>query len=299
MASPLVPLAEALATAHAVPSDGTIWWQAWGGDPAFLVIPVLLTWWYLRGLRRWTLRSWPHPRWRTASFLAGIALLVLAEESPLDWLAAHHLTFHMVQHEVVTMLAVPAILLGAPATPVLRGMPSWLRRGVVRPVARSTAGRAAYDALTGPAAAAVAFIVSVWGWHLVPGWYDAALRQPPLHAVQHATFAVAAGLFWWNVLPSPPHRPRLEAMPRILYLVAVGALKDGAAALIVFAQTPLYSEYAHIARIVDWTALRDQQIGGLVMWVPSTLLMLGVAGAIFVTAYAAPPPEPEGGSSAD
>lgn len=293
------PLVDALAVAHEAPSDGTVWWQSWGADPTFLLLPALLTWCYLRGLRRWRDRSRPHPAWRTAAFLIGIALLVLAQESPLDWLAARHLTFHMIQHEVVTMLAVPAILLGAPATPVLRGMPAWLRRGVIRPLARSAAGRAAYEVLTGPAVAAVAFIATVWGWHLVPGWYDAALRQPWLHAVQHATFAAAAGLFWWNILPSPPHRPRLEAMPRILYLVAAGTLKDGAAALIVFASTPLYQEYAHVSRIVAWSPLRDQQIGGLVMWIPGTLLMLGVAGAIFVTAYATPPLEPDEASRVD
>ena len=278
---------EALHTAHQVAADGVVWWQSWGADPTFLTPVVLLTWWYLRGLRQWPERSRPHPHWRTAMFLSGVALLVLAQESPLDRLAAHHLTFHMVQHEVVMMLAVPALLLGAPATPVLRGMPRWLRQGVVRPVAGSGLGRGLYEGLTSPGIAAVAFIASVWAWHLVPGWYDAALRQPALHAFQHATFATAAALFWWNIIEAPPHRPRLEAMPRILYLVVVGAAKDGAAAFIVFASTPLYQEYAHVARIVDWSTLRDQQLGGLVMWVPSTLLMLAVAGAVFLSWYAA------------
>lgn len=279
-------LLEALHTAHEVASDGTVWWQSWRADPTFLVPVVLLAWCYLRGLRRWPERSRPHARWRTGVFLAGIALLLLAQESPLDRLAAHHLTFHMAQHEVVAMLAVPALLLGAPTTPVLRGMPRWLRRGVVRPVAGSRLGRSLYEGLTSPGIAAIAFVATVWAWHLVPGWYDAALRQPVLHAVQHATFALAATLFWWNVIEAPPHHPRLEAMPRVLYLVVVGAAKDGAAALIVFASTPLYREYAHAARIVDWTPLRDQQLGGLVMWVPGTLLMLVAAGAIFLNWYA-------------
>lgn len=278
---------EAVLAAHEVASDGTVWWQSWGADPTFLAPVMLLTWWYLRGLRHWPDRSRPHPRWRTAMFLGGVTLLVLAQESPLDRLATHHLTFHMVQHEVVMMLAVPALLLGAPATPVLRGMPRWLRQGVVRPVAGSGPGRGLYDGLTSPGIAAVAFVATVWAWHLVPGWYDAALRHPALHAFQHATFATAAALFWWNIIEAPPHRPRLEAVPRTLYLIVTGAAKDGAAVLIVFASTPLYQEYAHVARIVDWTTLRDQQLGGLVMWVPSTLLMLAVAGAVFLGWYAA------------
>lgn len=281
---------EALRTAHEVASGSAVSWQSWHADPTFLAPVALLTWWYLLGLRRWPDRSRPHPRWRTATFLGGVALLVLAQESPLDRLAARHLTFHMVQHEAVMMLAVPALLLGAPATPVLRGMPAWLRQGVVRRVADSGVGRRLYDVLTGPGIAAVAFVATVWAWHLMPGWYDAALRQPVLHAFQHATFAAAATLFWWNVIEAPPHRPRLEAMPRILYLIVVGAAKDGAATLIVFASTPLYEEYGHAARIVDWPALRDQQIGGLVMWVPSTLLMLIVAGAVFVRWYTAQGP---------
>ncbi len=271
---------------HEVASDGAVWWQSWHLDPTFLTPVVLLTWCYLRGLHQWPERSRTHPPWRTATFLGGVALLVLAQESPLDRLAAHHLTFHMVQHEVVMMLAIPALLLGAPTTPVLRGMPRWLRHGVVRQIAGSGLGRGLYAGFTNPGTAAMAFVATVWAWHLVPGWYDAALRQPALHVFQHATFASAAALFWWNVIEAPPRRPRLEAMPRILYLVVVGAAKDGAAALIVFASTPLYQEYAHVARIVDWTALRDQQLGGLVMWVPSTLLMLVVAGAIFLGWYA-------------
>ena len=290
----------AIVAAHEVVADGSVWWRSWGADPTFLIPLVLLAWCYLRGLRRWPDRSRPHPRWRTAMFFGGITLLVLAQESPLDRLAARHLTFHMVQHEVVTMLAVPALLLGAPATPVLRGLPRWLRQSVVRPVAGSRFGRRLYDAVTSPGTAAVTFVATVWAWHLVPGWYDVALRQPAWHAFQHAMFATAAALFWWNVIDAPPHRPRLEAMPRILYLIVVGAAKDGAAALIVFAQTPLYREYGHVTPIVDWSPLRDQQIGGLVMWVPGTLLMLAAAGAVFLgwytaqdrTALAGQPPPP-------
>ena len=275
--------AEALHVAHEVAPDGRIWWQVWRLDPTFIIPVALLVWCYLRGLREWPDRSRPHPRWRTGMFLAGVALLVLAQESPLDRLAAHHLTFHMVQHEVVMMLAVPAMLLGAPATPMLRGMPRWLRQGVVGRVAGSGAGRGLYRGLTSPGTAALIFVGTVWAWHLIPGWYDAALRRPSLHVFQHVSFGFAATLFWWNVIEAPPHRPRLEAMPRVLYLVIVGALKDGAAAFIVFASLPLYQEYGHVSRIVTaWTPLRDQQIGGLMMWVPGTIIMLGVAGAIFV-----------------
>lgn len=275
--------AEVLRVAHEVAPDGRVWWQVWRLDPTFLIPVALLTWWYLRGLREWPDRSRPHPHWRTGMFLVGIALLVLVQESPLDRLAAHHLTFHMVQHEIVMMLAVPAMLLGAPATPVLRGMPRWLRQGLVNPVAGSQVGRGVYRGLTSPGAAALVFVGTVWAWHLVPGWYDAALRQPSLHVFQHASFGFAATLFWWNVIEAPPHRPRLEAMPRVLYLVIVGALKDGAAAFVVFASLPLYQEYGHVARIVTaWTPLRDQQIGGLMMWVPGTVIMLGAAGAIFL-----------------
>ncbi len=285
---------EVLRVAHEVASDGRIWWHVWRLDPTFLLPLAVLAWCYARGLRSWPERSRPHPRWRTVSFFTGVVLFVLAQESPLDRLAGQQLTFHMAQHEVVMMLAVPAMLLGAPTTPVLRGLPRWLRRGLIRRVAGSALGRGAYRALTSPAAAATVFIATVWAWHLVPGWYDAALRTPWLHVVQHATFALAATLFWWNVIEAPPHRPRLEAMPRVLYLMAVGALKDGAAALIVFASLPLYSEYAHVERILPWSAMRDQQIGGLVMWVPGTVVMLVAAGATFLAWFGETGAPPQG-----
>ncbi|MEE8337407.1 MAG: cytochrome c oxidase assembly protein, partial [Dehalococcoidia bacterium] len=129
--------------AHGAEPD-VVWWQAWNFDPEIVIPVVLAGLLYVDGLGRWRNRSRPHARWRVASYFGGLALLLLALESPLDTLGAHHFSFHMVQHEVLLMLAIPMILLGAPTTPSLLGMPRRLRMGVVRRLAGMEAVRWLY-----------------------------------------------------------------------------------------------------------------------------------------------------------
>ena len=285
-AEPLSQLAAMAVAGHGLHDPDRPLWSAWNVDPELLVPVALAASFYLRGLARWPEPSRPHPPWRTASYLGGLALVVVAIESPLDVLGQHHFTFHMLQHELLLMVAAPLILLGAPTTPTLRGMPRWLRLGVVRRLARRTSVRWLYRAITHPLLALALLTTMLWAWHLVPGWYDAALRDELLHDVQHLSYAVAGVLFWWGVIDPAPLRSRMSYPLRMVYLLVGGTPKHFLAALITFAGDPLYDIYSEVAPIVALTLKDDQSIGGLIMWAPSQMMHLAVIAAVFFVWFA-------------
>jgi putative membrane protein len=281
----ITPLPQALSSvalpAHDAIAPGQDVWTAWNFDPLFLLIAGTAAFFYFRGLARWRERSREHAWWRTACYVTGLALLLLAIVSPLDALAEHHFSLHMLQHEVVMMWAIPLILLGAPTTPSLRGMPRWLRLGIVRPLARRTEVRTAYRLVTHPAVAVAALAAVLWSWHLMPGWYEAAVRHWWLHDVQHISFAAAAFLFWWNVIDPRPLRSRIPYIPRMLYIFAAGVPKHFLAAFVTFAGTPFYQGYVDARPILALTPTEDQQLAGLLMWVPSVMMHLVAMGIVF------------------
>src|SRR5690606_33317129 len=102
---------------HDVIAEGADWWMAWNFDVQYLIPVAVLGFLYARGLSRWENRSRYHSAWRTASYYTGLVLLVLIYESPLDRLAEHHFSMHMIQHNITMMIIPPLIYLGPPATP--------------------------------------------------------------------------------------------------------------------------------------------------------------------------------------
>ena len=282
MAADLVaPLLAATTPAHAGHEHAGSLWASWSVDPEVLIPVGLAALIYLIGLTRWTDRHRAHQWWRTTCYLGGLATLVLAVESPLDLLGERHFMFHMVQHELLLMMAAPLILLGAPTTPMLRGMPRWLRLGVVRPLAGRRAVRRLYRLVTHPLLAVGLLTMMLWAWHLAPGWYDAALRHDIVHDLQHGSYAVAGVLFWWNVIDPAPLRARMAYPLRMAYLLIGGTPKHFLAALITFSSEPLYGAYAEVEPIVALGLLEDQAIGGLIMWAPSQMMHLVAAAAVF------------------
>ncbi|HJM90179.1 MAG TPA: cytochrome c oxidase assembly protein [Dehalococcoidia bacterium] len=280
-ASPVLRLLTESAPAHGDPEAVDVWWQAWSFDLTVLIPVAIAALFYLDGLSRWRDRSRLHSRWRTTSYFSGLLILVLALESPLDYLSAHHFTFHMVQHEVLMMVALPLILLGAPTTPSLLGMPRWLRMGVVRRVVGQGLVRAIFRFVTHPLVAVIVLTVLMYAWHLAPGWYDAALRNEWIHALQHGSFILAALLFWWNVIDPMPLRARMSYPLRMVYLLVGSTPKHFLAALLAFGDEPLYDVYAEVERIIDMSLLTDQALGGMLMWAPSQMMHLAGIGIIF------------------
>ena len=274
-------LLDASVVAHEGVHAGQSIWARWNFDPELIIPVLLLTGLYLRGLRVWRNRSREHPHWRTASYLTGMLLLLASVESPLDAAAEHHFSMHMIQHEIIMMFVAPLILLGAPTTPVLRGIPRVVRRRVVRPVVRLRATYVLYRLVTHPVLALATFTAVLGLWHFSPGWYDAAIRDDFIHDVQHFSFMLIGVLIWWNAIDPKPLRSRLGYVGRMGFLVVASTPKSFLGAIIVFAEEPLYEFWFDVEPLLNLTPLEDQELGGLLMWVPSQMMFLLALGVVF------------------
>jgi putative membrane protein len=219
--------------------------------------------------------------WRACLYLLGLAVVALALLSPLDALA--HLLFsaHMVQHVLIIFVAAPLLALGAPPVPVLWGLPRPLRLAVV-PLWRSgTPLRRVSLALTHPVVVWTIGAAVLWFWH-IPGPYQAAVRSPVIHVLEHATMLASALLFWWVVVPQPIGRRRLDGGSATLLVFAAKVQAGTLGVLITFVPEPLYPIYEAGAASFGRTLLEDQHLAGLIMGTVGGLVYVGVGAALFL-----------------
>jgi cytochrome c oxidase assembly factor CtaG len=207
---------------------------------------------------------------RTASFLAGLATIVLALDSPIDAYADELFWVHMTQHILLLTVAPPLILLGRPWPRMWRAFPLRLRTRVGRAIARAR-WTAPLRTLARPLPAWLLFNVTIVAWH-IPGAYDATLSVPIIHNLEHAMFFFFGLLFWARVIDPGPLRPRLVWPARIAYVVGAMVVGWVLAIALVVVPHPLYGHYAALAtRPGGISALTDQQIAGGMMWVPGSI----------------------------
>jgi putative membrane protein len=201
----------------------------------------------------------PVPRAQIASFAGGTLVLFLSLNGPLHELSDNFLfSAHMVQHLIITLIVPPLWLMG---------LPQWS----LRPLLRRHAAYACARAVTGPLVAFALYNVTFIGWHF-PAAYNGALVNHDLHILQHIMFIGASLLMWWPVVSPVPALERLQTPTRILYLFALGIPMSIVSAIITLAGHALYPWYEAAPRVFELTALDDQQLGGLIMWVPGMLV---------------------------
>jgi putative membrane protein len=203
-------------------------------------------------------------------------VILAALASPIDTLAEKLFWVHMTQHVMLLTVAAPLIVLGAPWSSIWRPLPLGFRRTVAKTISRSgwcAPLRALGRLLARPIPVWIAFNVNLVAWH-VPAAYDLAVRNRAVHDLEHVTFLVFGVLLWAQVLDSPPLRARLSAIHRVYYIVASAIVGWIIALVLIFASSPLYPAYAHLAhRPGGISALTDQQLAGGVMLVPGSLAM--------------------------
>src|SRR5262249_29347319 len=234
-------------------------------------------WWQLHRTRR---ARGAAPGWRLVAYLTGLTSVVLALCSPLEVLAELSFTAHMVQHELLLMVAPPLLLLGAPFPVILWALPLSLRRRVGALVARPGPFRRTLRTLTWMPVAGALYTVSIWGWHH-PVAYEAALRHPVLHDLEHLSFFGAAVLFWWPVVNPAPRFHRLRTGmaygARIGYLIVATAQNTLLGAALGLSERVPYPSYAAAPRLfADWNPVDDQAFGGGVMWSGSHMFLLAL-----------------------
>ncbi len=273
-----------LVLAHTVGPGSSEGWaiaKLWSWDDPSLLVVLLLGIVYARGLR-----NWPQPRalrpWQPWAFYTGLVLLVLTLASPIDVLSDDLFFMHMAQHLLLVMVIPPLVLLGAPTTPLLRGLPAWARRGGVVPLMRSRNVRSAYRAITYPPAAWLLFTINMWTWHFAGEAYELAVQDWALHIFQHWTFVFTATLFWWAIIDPRPLRARVPYGLRGIFVGITMFQNVALGAGITFQTEVLYAYYGARDRLWGITPLGDQQAGGLVMWIVGTMML--VPALVIVTA---------------
>ena len=213
------------------------------------------------GAFRWD--SW---FWRSIYFLGAIFVFLLASSAPIDILSARLFWVHMIQHLLILVIMAPLLVAGAPFLPLWLGLPRWTRR-LIKTL---RVGRAFYELgrwLRHPALSCALLIVGTWAWHWPP-LYDLALTNSAIHDwLEHTTFLAVSVLFWTQIIPSTPLSPRLGYLGRMGCIGFAIVQNVVLAALLGFAQVPLYAPYAHLATVAGGlSALQDQQFGAGFMW---------------------------------
>jgi cytochrome c oxidase assembly factor CtaG len=228
---------------------------------------------------------------RLGAFLAGLAAVFVAVASPLDAFAALLLQVHMAQHLLLMMIAPPLLWLGAPAAPLLRGLPSPIAKAWLGPFLAAPGLRRAARALVHPVASWTLFALTVLAWHL-PGPYQLALRAPAWHQAEHLSFLAAGLLFWFPIVqpwPSVPVWPRWTMIP---YLLLADVQNTVLSALFTFSDRVIYPAYAAAPRLWGIAPLDDQAVAGALMWVPGSLVFLAPAVMILIESSNARRPTP-------
>lgn len=229
---------------------------------------------YLRG---WLLlrKKLPH-RFdvaRLTAFQSGLIVVLLALASPIDVFAGLLLFVHMTQHILLTMVAAPLLLLGAPMLPLLRGLPRLVLTRGVAPILGIAAVRSVSAFLVRPPVALGSFSITTLVWH-VPSLYELALRSEFWHQIEHICFFFTGLLFWWPIVQPWPSRRQWSGWAMILYLLVADLVNTALSAVLCFAERVLYPTYAAAPRLWGISALADQAAAGAIMWVAGSLAFL-------------------------
>lgn len=231
--------------------------------------------WYAIGLRRlWARvgRGRVVSPARAACYAGGLLVLLGALASPIAELGHELFSAHMVQHLLLILVAPPLLVAGAPLYVGLWALP----RGWRRALGRWWPG---HGGVYWPLVVWVVSAGILWFWHL-PVTYDLAVLHPEMHALEHLSFVVAAFFFWWLLFRPVGHR--MDRGAGILYLFAAGLQASMLGALLTFSGSAWYGVHAHTTEAFGLTPVQDQQLAGLIMWIPAALVYLGACAVLFV-----------------
>jgi putative membrane protein len=262
----------------------------WGAEPWVLACLALSLLLYVVGARRlWARVKLSRSQFtrQLACFGLGWLTLVIALASPLDPAGSLAFSAHMVQHELLMIVAAPLMVLGRPLGVWVWALPPSMR-GKVGAATHARAVAWLWAAITRPLAAWMLHFAALWLWH-VPGLFQRALANNGVHALQHASFLFTALLFWWAVLGKQGLHGSRGAS--IIYLFSTMMYTGALGALFTMSETVWYPVYGGSAEAFGLSPLEDQQLGGLIMWIPGGLAYLA-AGLFLCAGWLAPPRSP-------
>ena len=216
--------------------------------------------------------------WQAGAFTLGWIVLLGALVSPLHEYGEHLFYAHMIEHELLMAVAAPLLALSRPLGVFLSALPKpW--RQVLISAAHSSGVAAMWRFAMSPLNATLLHAIAIWVWH-IPVLLDGTLVNESLHRLQHISFLGTALIFWWAIVRRPVRDYGLGALHVFATMVHTGLL----GALLTLAPRVLYVRQTADAPLFGLTPLDDQQLAGLIMWVPGGALYL-LAGLILAALW--------------
>ncbi len=222
---------------------------------------------------------------KLAAYGTGLIVLATALMSPIDFLGGQLFFMHMIQHLLTMMVAAPLLWLASPFPMILWGLPASARRTTGRLFRRQSRFRQLLATATKPLVAWLLFVAVYLGWH-EPLLYNLALRRAWVHDLQHISFFLVAMLYWWHVIGAAPKiHGRYPVWVRMGYLIGTIPPNMMAGVAIAFSSVVLYTYYESVPRIWGVTVLQDQMLGGVIMWIPGSMMFLLAAIVLLSTQF--------------
>ncbi len=217
-------------------------------------------------------RKLPVAWWQILSFYSGLLVLIGVLLPPIDPWSDRLFFIHMVQHMAITHVGAPLVSFGIPFLVILRITPVAFKKNVYIPMLRSSWVQKFWWLITHPLVALALFEFSYWIWHL-PYFYNLALLNDFWHLLEHSCMAATSILLWRNIITPAPIKARISLPTRLLYIAIIMAANIVLSFILTFSEEVLYA-YQGVPQPEWWTwgYLQDQQLGGLIMWVPGGIL---------------------------
>jgi cytochrome c oxidase assembly factor CtaG len=257
--------------------------RAWSFEPV-VVVSLIVT----AGLFIWGLRNvWRHSgtgrgirRWEAVAFAGGWLALLIALVSPVHAWGRVLFSAHMTQHEILMLLAAPLLVLGRPLIAFAWALPLRWSRGI-GVLSKTGWIQKSWRVLTIPFVAWVIHAVALWSWH-VPVLFEAVLHNELVHTAQHLSFLLSALLFWWALIHG--RQGWMGYGAAALYVFTTSLHSGLLGALLTFSRSVWYPSYIGLTGSWGLTPLEDQQLGGLIMWIPAGVLY-AIAGLALVAGW--------------
>ena len=248
-----------------------------GWDLAALSLVVMIGVLYWRGSSRLRQRGAKNRLRERLAFAAGWTALIAAILPPLDALAIQLFSIHMIQHELMMLMGAPLVIAGRPLSTCIWGLPERWRPPAVGVLQNHQIG-GAWRWASAPLVAWALHGITIWIWH-APALYEAAVGSEGIHSIQHAMFVITASLFWWGLMGGRYGRAGYGAAVFYVFTTVVHTGLLGA--VMTLAPLPLYSIYVSRAAARGVDPLADQQLAGLLMWIPAGAILTMVGLALF------------------
>jgi putative membrane protein len=249
--------------------------RAWSFEPLVVTSLILTGLLFTIGLYRLKGRS--IRTWEALCFAGGWLALFIALVSPVHAWGRVLFSAHMSQHEILMLVAAPLLVLGRPLIAFLWALPlNWSRS--LGNIAKASWINRVWRTLTIPLVAWLVHAVALWTWH-IPTLFEATLYSDTVHTLQHLSFLLSALLFWWALIHGPQGAMGYGAA--VLYLFTTSVHSGALGALLTVAGSVWYPTYAPLTASWGLTPLEDQQLGGLIMWIPASLVYVIAGLALF------------------